>query len=174
MAAKPSMSINLGLGVAPDVDDPELYNALMPLYNAIKNTMYAVDSYTGNTLITPDEYSSVNAFTQLTTQKNAVLFVKLTSKVTAGQLVNFHNSGGLRAQLTTTAIGRAHAFTIAAGDIGDHVPVCLLGLCTYISGLSIGAGYYLSASVPGAVTATVTGQRLGFAIGPSELWFNPE
>jgi len=59
MASKPSMSINLGLQPAPDVDSPELFGALMPLYNAIRNTMYTVDAYTGNALIDKTEFSEV-------------------------------------------------------------------------------------------------------------------
>lgn len=172
MATKPSMSINLGLPAAPEVDSPELYGALLPIYNAVKNTMYAVDNYTGNNLITSEEYSQVNAYGQLLSQKTAVLYVKLTDTVSAGHVINLWNSGGLRARKATGGSNRAHAFAVAAGVPGNTIPVCLFGLCTIIGGLTPGTEYYLSGTA-GQITPTATYHRVGMAIGPNHLWFSP-
>jgi hypothetical protein len=60
MSNKPSASINLGLSAIPEVDSPELYGSLVPVYNALRKIMYALDAYTGNSLVTPDEYKEVN------------------------------------------------------------------------------------------------------------------
>ena len=172
MSFKPSASINLGLPVLPEVDNPEVYAALLPVYSAIRNTMGAVDSYTGNALITPDEYSQVNAYQQLLLQKQAVVYVKLTEAVSAGMMICLHNSGGLRARKAQNGAYRCHGFAVASGVIGDHIPVCMFGLCTIIAGMTIGTEYYLS-STAGNITATVTSQRLGVAIASNALWFAP-
>lgn len=174
MSTKPSASINLGLPAAPEVDSPELYSSLLPVYNAIRNVLYALDSYTGNTLITASEYDQVPAYSQILTQKTAVLYVKLAQDVTNGQILNLFDSGGLRAQKALAGTSRGHCFSLASGVTGQHIPVCLLGICSGIGGLSIGSGYYLSSTVAGAVTNTVTSQRLGFAVDTNKLWFNPE
>ena len=174
MSAKPSASINLGLPAAPEVDSPELYASLIPIYNAIRNVMYAVDSYTGNSLITESEYDTVSAMGQILVQKTAVLFVKLGQDVSNGQILNLYDSGGLRAQKALAGTSRGHCFALASGLAGEHIPVCLFGLCSGIGGLTIGTGYYLSGVVAGAVTSTVTSQRIGFAIDTNKLWFNPE
>lgn len=172
MASKPSMSINLGLPATPEVDTPELYGALLPVYNAIKNTMYAVDSYTGNSLISESEYSEVNAFGQLLLQKTAVLYVQLTETVNAGSMINFHNSGGLRARKATGGTNRAHAFAVSNGLSGQTIPVCLFGLCLSLGGLTPGTDYYLS-STPGLITTSTSHHRIGMALGPNHLWFSP-
>jgi hypothetical protein len=166
------MSINLGLPSAPEVDSPELYGALMPVYNAIKNTMYAVDAYTGNSLINEEEYSEVNAYGQLLLQKTAVLFVKLTETVLAGHMINLWNSGGLRARKATGGSNRAHGFAAAGGSAGDTIPVSLFGLCTLIGGLTPGTEYYLSGSA-GQITTSASYHRVGMAVGPNHLWFSP-
>ena len=173
MAAKPSMSINLGLPAAPEVDSPELYMALVPVYNAIKNTMYAVDAYTGNSLVTQAEFSEVNSFGSLLTQKTAVFYVKLTEAMSSGTMVNFHDSGGTRARKALLPAQPAQAFSLATGSIGDTIPVCLLGMCTSIGGLTPGTPYYMSGAVAGLITPVVTAQKVGFAIGPNQLWFAP-
>jgi len=172
MSARPSMSINLGLSASPEVDSPELYGALMPLYNAVRNTMYAVDSYTGNTLITPDEYTQVNAFGQLLLQKTAILFVKLSEPVSVGHLINLHNSGGLRARKAVGGTSRVHAFATASGSTGETVPICFFGMCQNIGGLTAGTEYYLSTTA-GLVTPTATYQRVGIALDTQKLWFTP-
>lgn len=172
MASKPSMSINLGLPAAPEVDSPELYGALLPVYNAIKNTMYAVDSYTGNTLVSESEYNQVNAYGQLLLQKTAVLYVRLTEDVSAGQVISLWNSGGLRAKKAVGGTSRAHAFAVSSGIIGDSIPVCLFGLCTIIGGLTPGTEYYLSGTA-GQITTTATYHRIGTAVGTNHLWFSP-
>lgn len=172
MANRPSMSINLGLPVAPEVDSPELYASLMGVYSAIRNVMYALDTYTGNSLVTAEEYSQINAFSQMHTQKTAVVYVKLTEDVLAGHMINLHNSGGLRARKAIVTSQRCHGFAVASGSIGDHIPVCLMGACTLISGLTIGTEYYMS-STPGQIQTTATAQRLGVALSGNVLWFTP-
>lgn len=172
MAKNPSASINLGLPVLPEVDSPELYAALVSVYNAIRNTLYAVDSYTGNTLVTPDEYDKINAFGQLLSQKTAVLYVKLTEDVSAGHLINLYDSGGLRARKSLSPSRRVHAFAAVSGLSGETIPVCMFGLCNLIGGLTIGTEYY-AGTTAGQLQSGATSQRVGIAIGPQSLWFTP-
>jgi len=173
MASRPSMSINLGLPAAPEVDTPELYGALLPVYNAIKNTMYAVDAYTGNSQLAQSEYDEVSSVSGLLTQKTALFFVKLSETVTAGTILNLHSSGGTRARKALLPSQPAQAFAVIGGSVGETVPVCLLGLCTQIGGLTAGTVYYQSAVGAGLITATATAQRVGFALDTSKLWFSP-
>lgn len=172
MASRPSLSINLGLPAVPEVDTPELYGALLPVYNAIKNAMYAVDSYTGNTQISESEYSQVNAYGQLLLQKSAVLYVMLTEDIGAGLMVNLHSASGLRARKATGGSNRAHAFAVASGLAGSVIPVCLFGLCSNLAGLTPGTDYYLS-STPGMITTSTSHHRIGMAVGTNQLWFSP-
>lgn len=172
MSTKPSASINLGLSAIPEVDSPELYGALVPVYSAIRNIMYALDSYTGNTLITPNEYAEVNRSSQLLAQKTAVLYVKLSEDVHVGHMINLWNSGGLVARKAAGGTYRAHAFALATGLVGETIPVCMFGLCQAISGLTPGTEYYLSGTA-GLITPSATYQRIGVALDTNKLWFTP-
>ena len=172
MSKLPSASVNLGISSIPDVDNQEIYQALLPVHSAIRNVMYALDAYTGNLLITPDEYSQINATGQIQLQKTAVFYVKLTEAVAVGNMINIWNSGGARGRKSVSATQRIHGYALASGAIGDTIPICLFGLCSLIGGLTPGADYYAS-TTPGQITASVTSQRIGFALDATHLWFTP-
>jgi hypothetical protein len=175
MATKPSMSINLGLPVVPEVEDPILYNALAPLYNAIRNVMYAVDSYTGNGQLGQAEYAQVNAFGYMTLQKQSIIMAKASVDMGAGTMVGFFDSGsGLEIRKAILPTYSAQGFTIESVTAGQHTPVCLMGLCSNIGGLTTGVYYYMSSATAGLITPTATAQRVGFALGDSKLFFNPD
>ena len=170
--AKPSMSINLGLQPAPEVDSPELYGSLLPIYNAIRNLGYGLDAYTGNAQIDKADYSEINAFGQLLLQKTAVLYVKAYEAISTGQVVSMFNSGGLTARLSVGNTYRPQAFALDKAAAGQHLPVCFFGLCQVISGMTPGTVYYSSAT-PGALTNAATYTRVGVALAADKLWFNP-
>lgn len=172
MGNKAGMSLNLGLPVSPEVDNPELYSALSTVFNAIKNLGYGLDSYTGNTPLDPADYAGVNAYGFLQVGKTAVVFAKLTEAVTQGSMINLYNSGGLRARKAIVSSQPCQGFAGAKGEIGDTIPICLFGLCTYIGGLTPGTVYYMSGTA-GLITSGATAQKLGIALGPNQLWFNP-
>lgn len=173
MANRPSMSINLGIPATPDTDSPELYAALQYVYSALRNLGYALDGYTGNTPVTPEEYSQVNAFGHLQVQKTAVMYVKLTEDISLGKMVNLYNSGGIKGRKAIVSSQPCHAFSLDSGVIGDTIPVCLFGLCLVIAGLTPGTIYYQSGTA-GLITATVTAQKIGIALDTDKLWFNPQ
>ena len=172
MSTRPSYSINLGLPAIPEVDDPNLYMALLPIYSALRNVMGAIDQYTGNGFISSSEYSKIASTGYASVQKISAVFVQLTEDVSAGHMINLWNSGGLRARKAASGSTRCHGFATVAGKSGETIPVSLFGLCTSVSGLTPGTDYYLSATA-GLVTPTVTSQRLGIALAPTQLWFTP-
>lgn len=172
MSSRPSYSINLGLPAIPEVEDQNLYMALLPIYSALRNVMGALDQYTGNGFLSSSEFSQVAATGQANVQKISVIFVKLTEDVSIGHMINLWNSGGLRARKATSGSTRCHGFAAATGKTGETIPVSLFGLCSSVSGLTPGSEYYLS-TTPGLVTTTVTAQRVGIALAPTQLWFTP-
>lgn len=174
MTGSPSFSVNLGLSAVPEVDNVEIARAITPIYNAIRNVMGAVDAYTGNILIPPEDYSQVNKTAQLQLQKTSVLFVKLSEDVTYGHILNLHGSGSkLLAQKAIDPAKPAYAVAMAAGKVGDTIPIVMLGLISNLAGLTVGAAYYLSGVSAGLITSTAGTQKLGIALSTSQLWFNP-
>lgn len=174
MAAKPGMSINLGLQPVPQTESPELYNALMPLYNAVRNLGYGVDAYTGNANLDSSEYSQVNSIGQLLLQKTAVMYVRALEDISAGHVVSIANSSGVA--VARKAAGNTyypHAFAADSAAAGQHLPICFFGLCTFIGGLTPGVEYHLSGTA-GLLTPTTTYRRVGVALGTNYLWFNPQ
>jgi len=172
MSTRQSYSISLGLAAVPDVDDPVIFQAMMPVYNAIKNTMSALDTYTGNALVTADEYQTIDPYSHLLVQKGTIFFCKASEAISAGHAVNIWDSSGARVRKATStnlpdAIALAGA--VAAGEV---IPVCLFGLVTALSGLTVGANYYPTAT-PGVISTTVLGNKIGKALSSSTLWFNP-
>ncbi len=168
---RPSYSVNLGLSALPEVDNPELFNALSPIYNAIRNTMYAVDAYTGNSLLSKDEYAGADPYTNLLVQRTSILLVKASEAITVGHAVNLWSSSGLRARKATNT-NTPDAMALATAAIGDVIPVCLFGLVTVLGGLTEGAAYYPTAT-PGVISTTVLGTKIGKALAANALWFAP-
>jgi len=180
MASKPSMSINLGLPAIPETQDPDLYSALLPVYSAIRNVMYAVDGYTGNGYVDPADYGAVNPYAYLGIQKQAIVFMKAIEDMTAGTIACIYDSGGT--PVVRKALGgtyRAHGFLPENIKSGSYGPVALAGLCNGIGSLAIGISYWLSDTTPGLITATPPAtpgniQRLGFALDTNRFFFQPE
>jgi len=180
MATKPSMSINLGLPAIPETQDPDLYAALIPVYSAIRNVMYAVDGYTGNGFVDPADYGVVNPYGYIGLQKQAVVFLKAYEDMTAGTIACIWDSAGK--PVIRKALGgvyRAHGFLSESVTAGKYTPIVLAGLCTGIGGLSIGISYWLSDTTAGLITPTPPAtpgniQRLGFALDTTKFFFQPE
>jgi len=172
MSTRQSHSISLGLAAVPDVDDPALFQAMMPVYNAIRNTMSAVDTYTGNSLVSNDEYATIDPYSHLLVQKGTIFFCKASETITVGHAVNIWDSSGARVRkATSTNLPDAIALASAVA-VGDTIPVCLFGLISVLSGLTAGAYYYPTAT-PGVISTTVLGNKIGKALSSSTLWFNP-
>ncbi len=99
----------------------------------------------------------------------------------AGDWVNLYDDSGtlkVRKADATAEGKRAHGFVLAAVSAGSGAVLCTSGVNNQISGLTLGADYWL-ATTAGAETATApTGsgnvsQRLGIALSATEIPFQP-
>lgn len=106
-----------------------------------------------------------------------------TETLAAGDLVNVWNSSGTASvrKADATAEGKeAHGFVTAAVTSGATATVYFEGRITGKTGLTPGARQYLSASTPGAVTATAPTtsgnvvQYVGIAVSATEIDFEKE
>jgi hypothetical protein len=102
------------------------------------------------------------------------LYVKASVPITAGQMVNLYNNGGVLGAQVATAALQVHAFCSTAGTTaaGAYMEVILIeGYCTFISGVLPGTPYYAAAA--GAITATAGTQFVGIGVGTNLLYFKP-
>jgi hypothetical protein len=162
------LSLNLGLDVVPLSKDPDNLGDIYRLYNAVKLLAAALDAYTGILGALTEDYATAGSDFILT-QNSARLYTQFAATVTAGQLIKITAAGKADLGVAGNVIGWAPA-AVAINDYGE---VRLLGLDTAIAGLTPGVTYYASAGTPGAITAAVTAQSIGFAISASQLFFNP-
>lgn len=112
------------------------------------------------------------------------LSIVCSESVTAGQLLNIHNSSGLKVRRADASNGRAaHVFTLTTHAANETVTVYGPGQeLTGLTGLSIGSAYVLSYTTAGAVLleanyvpATGRGyQFVGFASSTTSLLFLPD
>lgn len=112
-------------------------------------------------------------------EANPAITFNASEGLGAGDLVNiFDDSGTAKVRLADASANKqADGFVLAAVTNGNPASVYSSGFNDELSGLTGGVEYYLSASVPGGVTATApTGsgnlvQRVGKAINATELDF---
>lgn len=100
--------------------------------------------------------------------------------LSAGDFVNIYDNAGTRnvRKADASSVSKfANGYVLAAVISGANATVILQGTNTSVSGLTTGTRYYLSATTPGAYTATVPTtansivQLLGLAVAPSSLNF---
>ena len=79
-----------------------------------------------------------------------------TENLAAGDFVNIYNSSGTMSCRKADANGKpVHGFVTASVTSGQNASVIRRGTNSQLSGLTLGASYYLSGSTPGAITTTV-------------------
>lgn len=173
-------SINTGLPNIPDPPDPLFFAEFTRVYNAIRNLTLAVDAYTGSLAADPSYYSQTPATQTILSQNTQRLYVLFSDTATYGQTINLYNNAGvLNARLSNaSAAGKpVHAWCSTAGGVtsGNWGEVMLGGLCTAISGLTIGQTYY-AGNTAGTIapTAGTVSQKIGYAIGATLLIFKPD
>lgn len=96
-----------------------------------------------------------------------------------GDLVNLYDDSGVKMRKAdaTDATKPAHGFVLAAVTSGQSGTVYFDGIDDQVSGLTVGATYYLDTATPGGVTATSPStsgnisQEVGFAKSATELVF---
>ncbi|MBF0162756.1 MAG: hypothetical protein HQL88_10770 [Magnetococcales bacterium] len=105
-----------------------------------------------------------------------------SENLTAGDFVNvFSDAGTPKARKADATDGgkRAHGFIKASPTAGQSVDVYLDGTNDSLTSLTVGSRYFLSATTPGAATATppaATGnlvQYLGTALATTKIAFRP-
>lgn len=187
MTEQNKFSTNLGLSVMPQVSQqkyPEIFLELLTLRQALKTLQGALDTYTGALSEDPQYWNQTPAYSSARIQNIARFYCTASVAISLGQLVDFTLiSGTLQARLAAANIPAsaiyAKAFCnmpagVAAGNTGEFI---LLGVHPYFSGLTPGDTYYLS-TTPGTITNIAPGggvivQPIGYALSPTDLWFNP-
>lgn len=100
----------------------------------------------------------------------------------AGDFVNiFDDSGTVKARkaIANTTGKEANGFVLSSVSIGASATVYFAGTNTALSGLTIGAQYFLSSSAAGAITATAPTtsggivQKVGRAASATSINFQP-
>lgn len=173
MASSQRFSANLGLPAVPNTNDGELFIELLKVYNAIKIAMGAVDTYCGTEPELQENWGQLG-FGRLFAGLNSVFYATANANITYGQLVGINASN--QVVLAQDAVRMAVGFcAVPAGVlIGERCAVQIFGLYPPLPAASLtpGTPYYLSAT-PGSITPAVTGQRIGFALSDTQLYFSP-
>jgi len=110
------------------------------------------------------------------------LSIIASESLSAGDLVNIYdNAGTPNVRKADAATNKpAHGFVKSAVTPGSSAMVYFDGSITGLSGLSIGAKYFLSDTIPGAITATAPNtagyivQPVGWATSATSLSFEPQ
>lgn len=166
--ANQEYSVNLGLDIVPISRDSENLGDLYRLYNACKLTMSAIDQYTGILGAPQDQWNTIGA-DFITSQNQNRHYAQAAVNISGGAVCGLDATGKIVLATAGAVIGWA-PFSIAANDFGE---IRLFGVHIAVAGLTPGTWYYASAGTPGAITATVTGQKIGYALKADRLFFNP-
>lgn len=172
-------SINTGLPNIPDPPEPEFFAEFTRIYNAIRNLTIAIDSYTGALPAEAASFSQTSLSSSVLSQNVLRVYVPFGVTIAFGQMVNLYDggSGVLTARLASAASGglQAHGWCSIGAASGAYGEVMLGGLCKGVTGLTPGLTYYLG-NTPGGVAATpgTVSQKLGYALGNSSLFIQPQ
>jgi hypothetical protein len=179
MASDQQFSTNLGLGALPEIDqrkNPDIYNDLLRIRNALKTLQFSLDQYTGAISEDSAYWKNIQSQNSVRTQNISKVYAVSSDTIAVGQIVELYNNAGvLTARLSnvgTPRYARAFCSTLGGATPGAVSEFSLLGVNQFFSGLTPGAIYYLSGT-PGAIQAGATAQRVGFALTAQNLFFNP-
>ena len=166
-------NINLGLPAFPETDDPKIYDALMPLYSALRTLASGVDSLTGTRYVQNDEYPYQADGNSLIIGNQCKIYRKFGEAVSAGNTVRLVTSGS-----TTLAYKGTNGTVIgmAAGDyaVGEWGCIILWGLVT-IQGLTPDVAYaaHPTAGMIALASAVPSNQRIGIALSNESFFLRP-
>lgn len=178
MPSQEQISLNLGLPQTPDTLNPELFIAILPLFNAVRNVARALDAYTGILARPAGDWSELTPSDTVLSAGTNRLYLPFSVAVDAGKLVNLWNDAGtLKARYANAnAAGTlARGFAPSSVAAGDYGQVILFGLNSSLSGLTPATVYFTS-NTDGlySTVAGVVSQRVGYALSDTELFFNPQ
>lgn len=154
--------IDLGLSTTPDHSDPETFQALANIHDAVHILNAQINTFTG---------------------KLSVVFSEI---IAPGKYVNlFNNAGVLTARLAGysggTGARRAYGFCVTApAVIGGTGEITFIGFNEFLAGLTLSLLYYLDQSgLTGDVTSVLPStagnivQQLGYSLSNTILFSNP-
>ena len=160
-------ALNLGLNEVPDDSlDPEVWEELQKVFQALKNLADSMDSGVNPGLIgTPGA--------TVTIQNYSKVWKTPTVNITAGQVLQM-----IADQIHLVGTTYQYPILYAEKDVAAGTPgeFILQGAVYYPpGGLTIGSSYYVNTAVnTGSITTVATGRYVGIALGPSALYFNPK
>lgn len=172
--------IQTGLPVLPADDLPgELQDDFLTVFRAIQNLQRGVSRYCGIDAPDSADWAQTVYSDTLLTGNLTRLYVIAGAAISRGQIVNLYNNAGvLNARLAqaNAASTMAHAIANSSASAGQVVELNFLqGWINSIAGMTVGALYYLSPSVAGAITATRPStvgqiiQSIGVALTSAQL-----
>lgn len=170
-------------------DAPEIFDTpqLRAMYDILQSASQALAelmaSYTGFNQKDRSTWSTLRPTDTILAQNQNRLYVLFSETVALGAMVNLYNNAGVltarNANATNTSKPASGWCTTSGGGVsGEYGEVILkTGLCTGVSGLTIGTRYWLS-TTNGLITATqpaVSGniqQYIGLALGDQILFMD--
>lgn len=177
MTTSRTSSLNLGLSSLPETKGED-FPEFVRIYNALNIMASALDAYTGTTIPDESEWTELDPADTLRSQNLSRLFIQFYENIVAGAPIKIFNDGGVAKAALALGSGFANyadGFSGTSTAAGDWGYVYLgMGLNPYITGLTVGTVYYLSATVAGTITAVrpANPQSVGRALTSSLLWWN--
>lgn len=162
-------NINLGLPALPDTQNPELFAALVPVYNALQLLSSGVDVLTGTQYIQSSDYSAMSDANSLIAGNQFKIFRKFGEKILAGRMVRLADVGGVSTAYLATD-GTIVGFSPKTVESGEYGVIILCGLYQS-SGLTAGT-LYGGASTPGMISTSGT-QKVIRALSSTTGFFLP-
>lgn len=107
--------------------------------------------------------------------------IQASEDLAAGDVVNIHDATGARVRKADASNGRrVDGFVLSSVTSGQNATVYFEGAITGLTGLTVGATYYLSGASAGTVTSTAPStathivQEVGRAVSSSRIAFEPQ
>lgn len=177
----PFYSTNLNLSAAPQFDQsdsPEIYVDAQKVRNAMKVLQAALDLYTGALGEPQTNWPTVSPAAWNRLARLTRTYGQATEAIAVGAAVNFYNNAGalgVRNASASAAGKQCHAYASAAVASGAYGEFIQQGACLLLTGLTIGATYYLSNTAGAFSTTTgVISQKVGYALNSTTLIFRPD
>ena len=171
-------SINTGLTALPEIDqkkDPQTYVECLRLRQGINLVMQTLDTYTG-AIPLDSQAAAVTPHAETTRLQNlSKIYVPAGATLTPGAYVYLHNVAGvLTADLASTPTNLAWGWVSSISTVvaGATAEVSFYGVNSELSGLTLAAKYYLTAT-PGVISTVVSAQFIGRALSATELLSSP-
>lgn len=107
--------------------------------------------------------------------------IQASENLSAGDLVNVWDNSGAKARKADASGGiakKCHGFVLSAVTSGNNATVYFEGTITGLTGLTVGASYFVSTTgAPSLTVPTTSGhivQNIGVAISTTEISFEPQ